>query len=272
MVKRVVLLVVFFSLAATTLAYGIGSPTSGPEDGLRQFKRMPQTNLSNAVQLDREGAAALDAGEYAIAEYDERAALNLNPGVVTARPVLAWALVADGKANEALPVYRWLYAGGEWHPNVMLPYALLLLKNGEWAAAVGAYNRALPFVGSPSIPNGNRLLSEDSGYTAGDPQPQDLETDIHVAMGMANVNRGSWIGRSDPDANLAEFKKALALEADSPLANLAHAAGLREIGRYADAMAAFQNVANKYSGDIKAAALSQINDPVLRWKATSVAK
>jgi tetratricopeptide (TPR) repeat protein len=136
----------------------------------------------------------------------------------------------------------------------------MLLKKGQWAQALGAYDKALPHVGNAGLSGGgNQLLTEDSSFSVDDPQPADLEADIHIAMGFSNVYSSSWVpGHWHPDRDLAEYRKALDLEPNSPLANLAYAHGLLEVGRNAEATTAFRAVVSKYDGDIKRSAEEEL--------------
>jgi tetratricopeptide (TPR) repeat protein len=271
----VIAFVLMLSSSGIAVAQGGGGPliySQGAGSGPNYPSNAQKATFEKAYKLQQAAAVALDSGQYALAETDARQSLSISFGSGVAQEVLVSALVAQGKNQQAMDLYAQMEAENVKFPRVMLPYALLLLKSGQWAKALDAYDRALPNVGNAGLHNGNQLLTDDSIYDAGKPEPEDLETDIHIALGFTYIDELTRAGNSQKDKALSENDKALALQPDSALANLAYAIGLREVGRYADAMVAFQNVANKYSGDIKAAALSQINDPVLRWKATSVAK
>jgi tetratricopeptide (TPR) repeat protein len=212
-------------------------------------------NDGESSKLARDAAADLDAGQYAAAESTAKRSMTVgDAGWGIAIEVLASSLVAQDKTQEALKVYDKLWKSGVWNPRVMLPYALLLVKDGQWERALDAYNRALPNVGYAGIRDCNRLLAEDATYTAADPEPKHLETDIHIALAFTYIDEGTWAGHSQQDRAMGENRKALELEPDSPLASLAFANGLRLTGHKAEARAAFQAVANKYSGDVKTVA------------------
>jgi tetratricopeptide (TPR) repeat protein len=213
-------------------------------------------------------AVDVDDGKFTVAESAANRAIAL--GSVKANYLLSAALVGQGKTKEAMAVYASLYASNESSPRELLPYSLLLLKSGQWDQAVDVYHRTLPRVGT-FLYNGANLLTADSYFSYGDPQPVDLETDIHIAMGFTNVySTGFSPGRYFPDKDLEQYKDALTLEPDSPLANLAYAYGLRELGRNAEAVADYQSVASKFTGDIKASALQELSDAPMRATALTM--
>jgi hypothetical protein len=255
--KLVMLLVLTLAIISSPLrlcfVYAQGPIAGGPYD---QGPLTPTeiAYFNREDRLWRQAAIDLLKGHYAAAEAaarEEGGASEIQSS--GAAPLLALALDGEGKDQEALQLYAQIYKGGEWHPGILLPYAELLLKHGQWAKALAVYNRALPEVGG-GPDNGAQLLLEDSSFAEDDPEPADLETDIHIALAMAGDFVSGADGHYHPERNLVEAKKALALEPDSPLANLEYAEALKEAGRGAAAYAAFTSVASKYGGDIRKSA------------------
>ena len=59
---------------------------------------------------------------------------------------LATALYVQGKDQDALHEYESMAKQGHTQTRELLPYALLLLKNGQYADAATVYNKALPSI------------------------------------------------------------------------------------------------------------------------------
>jgi TPR repeat protein len=171
--------------------------------------------------------------------------------------VLAYSLKAEGKDQDALNEYGQMYARGDWNGGDLLQYAQLLLKHGQWSNAVDVYQKAVKDVGS-DVTKGRELLLAESDFSHDDPQPKELEADIHIAMGMRGDLPSDLAGKYRPERSLAEYKKALDLESDSGLARLAYAKGLMRCGRGAEGHAEFQEIANKYTGEVKIAAQEEL--------------
>ena len=133
-------------------------------------------------------AAAVDLhlGNYIQAEEESREALSLTPDGVPAE-VLAAALDAQGKDQEALQAYQTVVEHYDKQPRNLLPYAQLLLKSGQWAQAVAVYNEALPHLGN------GELEKETSGFTPEVPQPAALATAIHWSG--ETLQRNCGLGR-----------------------------------------------------------------------------
>ncbi len=208
--------------------------------------------LKEQNSLDDAAAASLDAGQYADAEEDARQSIAIGQDSGVAQEVLAAALDAQGKSQEALEVYQQMaFLGGD-HARNLLPYALLSLKAGHWTEAVTAYNKALS-----DLSDGN-LVRANSHFSPDVPQPKELETALHIALGLTYSYSATWGKHSQVDKATSEYKKAVALEPDSPLANLYYGRALRRLGRKAEAHAAFAKAASTAQGDVKAAAEEEI--------------
>ena len=217
----------------------------------------PQQTANRAAQaevrrvqigrLDQAAAAALDAGNFTEAEADARQSVSLGVASGLGQEYLAQSLDAQGKTQEALQAYR-ITANEEGNfPRNMLPYALLLLKTGQWAQAAVAYNKQLPYLTEGA------LMMANSNFSADVPEPQELETAIHIGLGLTGDFRGHHWKRGPGDPTLSEFHKALALAPASPLANYYYAFGLNQQGRRGEAKAAFAKAAQLGGDDVKAA-------------------
>jgi tetratricopeptide (TPR) repeat protein len=159
-----------------------------------------------ASQLVDAAFAALDAGKYAEAEADVKQSMSLYPlGLFQLRPI-ASALDALGKKGEAIKVYAQFADASAAQPIETLPYALLLVKSGQYTHALKIYENALPHVGS-ELTNGNELLSEDGDFTPEVPQPRALETDIRIAMGFVGEDDYRISGKDSRDKSVGEFRE-----------------------------------------------------------------
>jgi len=207
--------------------------------------------------LDDAAELAQKRGDYAEAEEEARQAVALNMGDARGQEILAAALDAQGKTQEALQAYKMLSDEGDVFPSNELPYAQLLLKTGHWAEAVEAYNRQLPY-----LSNGD-LLQKHSGFSPNVPRPTDLATAIHIGLGQELGWRG-YHGTYQEASQQAqgEFQKALALEPDSSLANYYVGYGLKRMGRRAEAQAAFKKAAALDQGDVRDAAQKELPETI----------
>jgi tetratricopeptide (TPR) repeat protein len=167
--------------------------------------------------------------------------------------ILAPALAAQGKTKEAMQMYSFLMSQNDINGRVELPYALLLLKDGKYDDALSVYRRVLPVIGS-NLDIGSTSLIADSDFLPDEKDVKKLEADIRIALGFTYDGATTWGGHSQQAKALAEFAAAYALEKDSPLADIAYANGLREVGRNLEARAILQSVASASKGEIKESA------------------
>ncbi len=207
-----------------------------------------KAELDEVYRLDQASAAALDAGQYAEAENNARQSLSIGHDSGLAQELLASALNAQGKKQEALEVYKEMTNEGDAFPRNQLPYALLLLNSGQWAPAVTAYNKALLTLAD------GKLVRANSHFSPVVLEPAALGTAIHIALGLTYNWSGSWGQHQQDDKALLEYTKALQLAPNSDLANFYYGYGLQKLGRKAQANAAFQKTVKMAKGEVKAAA------------------
>ena len=246
-------MIVSVILSPSCAALGQTHRPIGPDtwSGPVPYTPVQKAKSLEAYRLAHAAAAALATGRYAEAETTARQALALGHDSGVAQEVLASALNAQGKEQEALHAYRML-AGGE-QPRNLLPYALLLLKSGRWASAIDAYNKALPHLADGD------LMRANSHFSASVPRPTALATAIHIALGLTDGSGTDWAGHTQRDKALGEFTKALQLAPTSPLTNFYYGYGLDQLGRTAQAAAVFQRVANRSTGAVKHEAKAALN-------------
>lgn len=213
-------------------------------------------NIDRMGDLDHAAAKALDAGQFAEAEADARESLSIGFGAGVSQEILASALDAQGKDQEAFEVYQTIANQGCRHSRTLLPYARLLLKSGQWAQAVNAYNKQLPYLAWGDMMEAKSRFSPDV------PQPRELATAIHIALGLTQICHSGWGGRVRNKEAMIEFAEALHLSPDSDLANYYYGYGWRRLSlterkTLADpalAKAALKKAAASEDGDVKEAA------------------
>lgn len=226
----------------------IGPPET-PEHAARR-------QLAEARQLN--AAKALNAGKYADAEDSARQAIADDPYDAVAREELAEALSGEGRTAEAIQAYRAvIYPQGNWftnlsqEPRILLPYALLMLKTGQWPEAVFAYEKALPNV--PGQSSDGLLPKINAHFDSRVPQPVALEAALYVALGLTNDFVCDQTGTIHRDRALVQYQKALELMPDWDVANCYYAFGLKMVGRHAEAAAAFAKAAAMGGDEVKKA-------------------
>lgn len=212
-----------------------------------QKARTDEENLLNTAAL-----AAMDADQYAEAEDNAQQSIALGDCGGIAEEVLAAALNAQGKTQQALQAYKSMADEGDVFPRNQLPYALLLLKTGHWAQAVNAYNKQLPY-----LANG-QLMATNSHFSPAVPQPKELETAIHIGLGLTEDWRGYNWKTASHEQTLTQFQQALALQPNSALANYYYGFRLQHIGRWRQAQVFFKKAAALGNADVKAAAQEEV--------------
>lgn len=202
--------------------------------------------------------------------------MGLDSGI--ANEVLGAALDAQGKEQEALQVYHAQVIDSKGHlggqTSSLLPYALLLLKSGQWVPALAAYNQAitsLPDVGrhpeTVTVHDGD-VIRANSHFSPDVPEPTALATAIHIARGLVYNASSDWTHEPQNTEALAEYAKALRLAPTSPLANYYYGTGWQElspaerakVGSVQQAKAALQKAILPGKGDVKKAAQKALKD------------
>jgi Tfp pilus assembly protein PilF len=255
--KLTILTILGAVLSINTLAAAQQAPSSGNfHIKVKTAKQIADFN--EAYRLEELAEKALESAQYTTAESEARQSMALNRLSGVTEQILAAALNADGKAVEAAPIYATMFDSEKAeYPRVLLPYALLLLHQGNWAKALDVYNKALPHVGS-FLFDGHDLLVDDNDFSVNNPRRVELETDIRIALGFTGIDDFGIPDTKDNSRAFAEYSEALRLSPDSPLANLAYAKGLMFQGRGVEARAAFRDAAQKYSGGYKISAEKEL--------------
>ncbi len=215
--------------------------------------------------LNHAAAVSLHAGRYAEAEVEARQALSLGLDSGATYGMLGAALAAQGKTQEALQVYHAMVDGQDrpvGQTRYLLPYALLLLKSGQWAHAVAAYNAALPLLDE------GELMRANSHFSPDEPEPVALAVALHIALGLTYSARSDWAGESQHKEMMAEFGKALELAPDADLANYYYGYGWHSLdpkeranmGSVQQAKAALQKAVLLGKADVKKAARKVLKD------------
>ena len=212
-----------------------------------------QAKNQECYAIDVAGFDALHTGRYSEAELCARHVIALTHGYDPLAPeLLAFALDAQDRTQEALDAYKVLADRGGDFPRIMLPYARLLLQTGQWAQAVVVYNKQLP-----NLSLGD-LVRTNSHFSPATQRPEELATAIQIAQGLTYTAGEGWGLHSQDEEAMEHFQQAAALEPNSALANYYLGYGLKRLGRQAEAQAAFQKAAALDDGNIKAAALKEM--------------
>ena len=167
-----------------------------------------------SYQLSLTAAADLHAGHYALAETEVRKAIFIDPFSGVGQEVLAAVLDAQGKDREALQAYQTVVEHFDSQARNLIPYALLLLKSGQWAQAVTAYNRAaIPYIGQGELEVASSYFSADVR------EPTALAVAIHIERGQLYSEGCGWVNTPQNSEAVAEYAKALQLAPNSALTN-----------------------------------------------------
>lgn len=225
-----------------------------------------QKAVRDSFRMASTAAADLHAGHYALSENEAREALAIDATNGVADEVLAAALEAQGKDQEALQAYRVMVVDQKAsYPRVLLPYAQLLLKSGQWTQAVAIYNQVLPRlpdVGphpeTPVVHDGDQITT-NSHFSPDVPEPAALATALHIARGMVLSATTGWAGDSLNTEAMVEYGKALQLAPDNALANYYYGVGWHKLspaerlkfGHADQAKAALQKAAHSDDPSVK---------------------
>ena len=251
-------------LCATVVALGQQHQPNGQSVGagmtLPRLTPAQKAKEDEKWRLGQAAVAALDAGQYAEAESDARRSISVGQDSGLAQEILASALNAQGKTQEALHAYKVMADEGDTFPRNQVPYALLLLKSGQWAQAVTAYNKTLPY-----LPEGD-IAEANSHFSPNMPQPRELAVALHVAQGLTYIGDAGWGSHSRHEEAMTEFAQALQLAPDAPLTNYYYGYGWQQLDLKSRtriintqrAKAAFQKAARLGGADVKKAATEEL--------------
>lgn len=255
-----------FAFFTAGLVEAQSSRSAGDKPVSHSMNVAPVTSFSEAKEkatglkiwrLDQAASAAQEAGDYAEAETYSKQSVALGIASGRGQEILAAALDAQGKTQEALQAYKVLSDERNVEPFTQLPYARLLLETGQWAQAAEAYNKQLPYLSNGDLVQASGAFSPDL------PRPIDLAAAIHIGLGLTTGWRGYHGTYQDSvKQEQQQFQQAVALEPKSSLANYYVGYGLNRLGRRTEAQAAFKKAAALDNGDIKAAALKELPTPM----------
>jgi len=227
-----------YSIPGAVSAEPLIIPSTGDGTGpalQRGSEKHIRATTAEATQLKDNAVADLHAGNYALAEMEARESLSLKD-IGVSNEVLASALEAQGKDKEALQEYHVIVVDQKaGYPRVLLPYAQLLLKSGQWRQAVSVYNQALPNLPDASIHRQNpfirdsELIAANSHFSGDVPEPAALATALHIARGMVYSTTISWSGDAQDTEAMSEYKKALQLAPDNALTNYFYGVGWQKL-------------------------------------------
>lgn len=186
------------------------------DPGSRLGKSIPAFDLrvKKEMHLTDAAQAALEAGDYASEEDYARQAVDLGVGSGLSNDLLAQSLKDQGKDDEALQAYRVIVVDQkDNNQDNLVPYAMLLLKAGQWAQATAVSNNVLPRIG-----NGETLIAT-SHFSPDVPQPKELATVLHIAQGLLYQEGQGWEHHSKREQGMSEFLQARNLIPNSDLTN-----------------------------------------------------
>ena len=226
-ITRKIYTIVLISVACLTtegIALGQASQNSKIKPGSanavpptsRQLTMMEQSGF-----LQQTAEQALNAGNYADAEAEARDALSIDRQALLAPRILAEALDAQGKSQEALKQYQMIADAGTEAPRELLPYALLLLNAGQWKQAVAAYDKAILHLPASFIAPQNAAGLK---FNANDEQQTALTVAIYLGEGIDENSLGERRVKAYRD-----YEKALKLEPDSLLTNYYYGYGWQQL-------------------------------------------
>lgn len=215
MKKPVVWVALGLSLCAAGYALGQAQSPSKQSVGMSIMPLTPQEKAmaDQEWRLSQAAIAAQDAGDYAEEEADAKASIAIGQDSGLAQELLAYALNAQGKDQEAIQAYKVIADGGGAFPRNMVPYARLLLKSGHYAEATAVYNKTLPY-----LPLSN-VVQVSGPFSPSVTQPKKLDTALHVAQGLAYLGDGDWGHISRREEAMNEFAVALQQQPNSVATN-----------------------------------------------------
>ena len=245
------------------LMLGMGALLVGHAAQAQEHERFPisaeqKASEDQAAQLVRAAAADLHSENYAEAEEEARQAQSFNLLAGAPEEIIAKALDRQHKDQEALQIYRTMVVDGKaTYPRILYPYALLLLKSGQWGKALAAYNQVVT-----QFPDNTSLAPVKTNFSVDTPEPAALETALHIEYGRMLSVGEDWAGERQNREAFAEFGKALQLAPDSDVVNYYYGYGWQKLspseqkhfGSEQQAKAALQKAVRLGKGPVKVAA------------------
>jgi tetratricopeptide (TPR) repeat protein len=204
-----------------------------------------QALIAQRQTIDKEAQDALDRNDLPNAEYFARQGEAIHS--YNCDDILSQTLYLEGKTDEAfIKLKEMVEQKNGDDARWLLPYAVLELKAGNYNNALMAYNKAtLRFNGQ------YKMLNEHNNFDPNNPQPNDLAVAIHVALAITYHQIGSVNDTVRTPRSLNEYKQALAIEPNSPLAQNQYAHALVDANRYSEAGPIFKNLSATATDDIK---------------------
>lgn len=219
-----------------------------------------------AVELDRKmrvssnlsalGRKALARSDFAAAEEDFRQALATYPRSDEAKTGLAQALEGQGRSDEASNIYRDAFKGANalssysTFPNdiaALARHGIVSEEAGEHQEAVKSYNMARQWLNNKAV-----VPLNESFDPKGLPTPQ-LRAMLEVVRGVALMESKNQDGQDRSTEALEAFSQAARLQPNDARVQFYHGYGLRKVGKFTQAQAAFQRAARlDTEGTVKA--------------------
>ena len=235
------------------------SVTPAAQSQVMQHVRIPissavEDSIRQSNQAAIAAAANLHVGRYAQAEAEARESISLEFLLDPGREVLAAALAAQGKDQEALQEYHIIVVDrADHHARNLVPYAQSLLKSGDWKEALSIYNEALS-----RFPNAE-LASESAHFSPDVPEPAALAVALHIQRGRLYNAAPNAAGQTQNTEAMGEYGKALQLAPDNALTNFYYGSGWQRLtptekakfGNAAQAKAALGKAARLGEGDVR---------------------
>jgi len=217
-----------------------------PDDPLRERILGTPTRDPEALELARRGVASFLEGELAVAEVRFQAALDRDPGYADAANNLGLVRLRRGETAAAVELFRRAVELFPRHPSYHFNLGLALDDAGRLDQAAAAYQRALELDPTHARAANNlgllhlrlgaieaaRVSLEQGLAYAGDEQ---LEAVLHKNLGRLELERGR------PASALREAEEALERFDPYPEARFYRAQALGELGRTAEACAAWRS-------------------------------
>jgi tetratricopeptide (TPR) repeat protein len=221
--------------------------------------------INRAAALEGKAKSEYNSGDYSRAHFDAEQAFFVLKGSYCAE-ILGDILEAQGKYSEELDVYSQELPTTD--RQILLPYAAMSLKEGNWDDALSAYGQVV--VGQTNDLSlatdidrraNFRLLTAAAQFTKYNPRPAEMAAIILIMRGIyldQNACFGSDNWRAAPDPYnplpgraLNFYEQAMVIEPNSALPLYFYGRGLEIAGRKEDATKALSKAAAPASGFLK---------------------